>query len=357
MTDLVASTPDAPSRPTAPIPESSDARTPPAARLPDVPSEDLAADRLQAALAELTGPDADRLAVTLLLVTDHRTADPRVFEAPIDAQFAAQLREVVIETGADAAGAELVPARPGFAPSGGQWVFAPLDPAVAALDERTRADSTAQYDRNLEFGRRNLLVVRIRSASGADIARLYQGFAPEQALTSSRRLVAFWSGERFDGLTGDPLIVDRSFRVMVTGGTALMSSATAYERLFGALEQLRASAAAVYEATFARLPIIGAEALQAACLSDLNMMRKLTSIGAKLAEPRFADAMRIERILVFLHANPHIDVLVDRTGPAPRLVFDPGAQQRWSLLKLLDDDYLHSRLTDTDYEANSKTAL
>jgi hypothetical protein len=36
------------------------------------------------------------------------------------------------------------------------------------------------------------------------------------------------------------------------------------------------------------------------------------------------------------------------------LKFDPDPSRRWILLKLLDDDYLNSNMTDNKYEANSK---
>jgi hypothetical protein len=36
------------------------------------------------------------------------------------------------------------------------------------------------------------------------------------------------------------------------------------------------------------------------------------------------------------------------------LKFDPAPSRRWILLKLLDDDYLNSNMTDNKYEANYK---
>jgi hypothetical protein len=37
-----------------------------------------------------------------------------------------------------------------------------------------------------------------------------------------------------------------------------------------------------------------------------------------------------------------------------KLVFDPEPSRRWILLKLLDDDYLTSVMTELKYEVNSK---
>lgn len=52
--------------------------------------------------------------------------------------------------------------------------------------------------------------------------------------------------------------------------------------------------------------------------------------------------------------NLGIPVEKDANGKE-RLVFQPDRENRWKLLKLLDDDFLKSDLTNTRYEANSKS--
>ena len=53
---------------------------------------------------------------------------------------------------------------------------------------------------------------------------------------------------------------------------------------------------------------------------------------------------------------PEYQVDITGDGDAARLVFRNDAQHRFKILKLLDDDYLHSELTSLEYEANSKSA-
>lgn len=295
---------------------------------------------------------------SLLMVADHRTDRPRVFTAPVDLAFAGQLLDLALEVADQAAAAEWRPACPGFAPSSGQWLWTPAaDTALATLDEEVRRPTHPPYQRSVDFGRSNLLVLRVRADDGDDVLRLYQGFSPDRALGTGRRLVAFWSGERFSGLT-EPLVVDRSFRVLVAHGVAVMPTAASYEGLFGPPAVLRAEAAAIFTEAFEdSLTVRGIDELRAACLSDLNMMRKLVSIRRRLADPRFRAALTMDRILAFLAMNPQVTVPVDRSGPSPALVFEPGPQQRWALLKLLDDDFLRSDLTDYRYEANSKSEV
>jgi hypothetical protein len=87
------------------------------------------------------------------------------------------------------------------------------------------------------------------------------------------------------------------------------------------------------------------------------MMRKLLSIQHKMKQPGYPEALDMPSVLTFLERNPHIDVEIDKTGETPALVFSPRPQHRWALLKLLDDDYLRSDLTNINYEANSKTEV
>jgi hypothetical protein len=44
-------------------------------------------------------------------------------------------------------------------------------------------------------------------------------------------------------------------------------------------------------------------------------------------------------------------------GEAERFVFDPSPKLRWEILKLLDDDFVRSSLTQNRYEVNSKSAI
>ena len=313
------------------------------------------AEALRRAIGPLAG--GGELSITLSLVLHHRTDHPEVVDAPVDAALAAELLAECVSTARSAVAAELLPAVPGFAPGRAQWVFVPVDEQLAELDHAVRRPSHEQYDRETAFGRRNLLVVRVRAADGSHVARLYQGFSPEKALGRRTGILAFWSGERFEGLTEEPLVIDRAFRVLVTGGLALMPAPSAYESLFGPPPGLREHAEQTFAATFGTLSITGAQELREACTSDPTMMRKMLSIERKLAEPSFRAALTMPNLLFFLKSNPKIGVAVDRSGPEPSLVFETDAQHRWALLKLLDDDFLHSELTSRSYEANSKSEL
>ncbi len=60
----------------------------------------------------------------------------------------------------------------------------------------------------------------------------------------------------------------------------------------------------------------------------------------------------MEDIKRVLDRNPSLSVPIVNEGGVEMLVYD--SSQQWTLLKLLDDSYLTSLMTNRDYEVNSK---
>jgi hypothetical protein len=86
------------------------------------------------------------------------------------------------------------------------------------------------------------------------------------------------------------------------------------------------------------------------------MMAKMASIRRSMEEdPAYAAAMTMPRLLAYIEANPAVNIEITGTGADRSLVFNPTSAHRFQIVKLLDDDYLRSVLTDRDYEAGSKT--
>lgn len=79
-------------------------------------------------------------------------------------------------------------------------------------------------------------------------------------------------------------------------------------------------------------------------------MSKLAQIARKpyLNRVRMSD---IRRTIDELRLNVQI---VTENGEE-RLLFEPNPNKRWLLLKLLDDDFLGSIMTNQKYEVNSKS--
>jgi hypothetical protein len=52
-----------------------------------------------------------------------------------------------------------------------------------------------------------------------------------------------------------------------------------------------------------------------------------------------------------------LDVQIVRENRHEKLLFEANPNKRWLILKLLDDDYLGSIMTNEKYEVNSKSRL
>jgi Domain of unknown function (DUF4868) len=162
------------------------------------------------------------------------------------------------------------------------------------------------------------------------------------------------SGNVYDELAADPLMFDDNFDAVVTDAQALMVNQANFERSLAFVEQARAAAAATLGQLLATVDVTNGADFLTAAGSDLNMVSKLRSIAEKMAaSPAYAAAMTTERLIQFAEKQG-IPIDTEDVDGVRQFVFHPDPQHRWRILKLLDDDYLHSSLTEIDCEVNSK---
>ena len=126
----------------------------------------------------------------------------------------------------------------------------------------------------------------------------------------------------------------------------------AFERIFGYFEEVRAKADETVTAILTQIPISNAEEFRAACTQQVQMMAKLAQIARKpyLAAVSMDDIRRtIEEF--------ELEVEIVRENGQERIVFEANPSTRWLILKLLDDDFLGSIMTQQKYAVNSKSAI
>jgi hypothetical protein len=176
-------------------------------------------------------------------------------------------------------------------------------------------------------------------------------------LRKTRKVALVPSGTAFDELDADPLIFDSSFDAVVSSGYALIANQSAFERALEFVEQASAAAVATLGHLLTQVTVRNAPDFLAAAASDVNMISKLRSIAEKMAaNPAYAAAMTTPALIEFAEARG-IEIDTEVVDGDRQFVFLPDPQHRWRILKLLDDDYLHSSLTELDYEVNSKSPM
>lgn len=154
----------------------------------------------------------------------------------------------------------------------------------------------------------------------------------------------------------DVLLLRPEFDVVVIDGFAFFTKKPTFERAFGFLEQLKKQSLATFTAVTSNLSIDGMDKLREACTSQPQMMAKMASIKRSMdADPDYADAMTMPKLIAYIEKHPHVHIDIVGTGNNRQLVFDPRPTRRFQIVKLLDDDFLRSVLTEREYEAGSKT--
>jgi Domain of unknown function (DUF4868) len=163
-------------------------------------------------------------------------------------------------------------------------------------------------------------------------------------------------GGQYDRLEpADVLLMRATFDVITIDGFAFFFLKPTFERAFGFLDELRESSATTFDSVTAELRISGVAELRAACTSQPQMMAKMASIRRNMDEdPAYAAAMTMPRLIDYIRANPNVEIEITGIGAQQSLVFNPSPATRFQIVKLLDDDYLRSVLTDRHYEAGSK---
>ena len=153
----------------------------------------------------------------------------------------------------------------------------------------------------------------------------------------------------------DVLLMRSEFDVVVIAAHAFFFLKPTFERAFGFLDELKKASAATFDSVTSSLRITGMHELRAACTSQPQMMAKMASIRRSMDEdPAYAAAMTMPKLLAYVEGHPAVNIEITGTGSKRSLVFDPKPATRFQIVKMLDDDYLRSVLTDRDYEAGSK---
>ena len=178
---------------------------------------------------------------------------------------------------------------------------------------------------------------------------------PGARLARSRLIATIFRDPTFDTLDDEVFLFRESIDAISVGGQMYLKNRNNFDRYFEFITLMHQKATEIFDRITKNLTIDGVAELRKAATSDVNMMSKLASIQHKIdLHPEYIDALRMDRLLEFIDNNPGVEVDLVGKGTERRLVFVSNNERRWKILKLLDDDYLKSSLTDMDYEVDSK---
>lgn len=249
----------------------------------------------------------------------------------------------------------LVPYDPTYRPQAHEVMFLTLDdaPEIAEVVELAADVSAApQFTADDTLVRQLRFYVTVVS-SDEDDALFFRAYSPMKELTRGRGFAAMFDDGVFQKVEHKTFLFDEDADCFVWGEHIFIRHVNAFHRIFRYFEQLREKADETLDEVLQHVPISNEEDFRDACKGQLQMLSKLANISRKPYLPRLTmDAIQDTINTVGLEVE-----VVDEDGER-KLVFDPSTQEsRWAILKLLDDDYLRSLMTQELYEASSKIQL
>lgn len=171
-------------------------------------------------------------------------------------------------------------------------------------------------------------------------------------LSKGLRVAALLREATFGKLKQKVFLFDRKADCVAAGGFLFILNKVNFERLFQYYEELKAHAAATVDLVAQYIPVSNFDEFKTACTSQVRFMGKLASISKRpyLSHVKMTD---IKRVI----AEFKLSVQIVSDNGTEKILFEQSLDKRWLILKLLDDDYLGSIMTNEKYAANSKTPV
>jgi hypothetical protein len=244
---------------------------------------------------------------------------------------------------------------PGYRPESHELVYVDLAQR-AEIAEQVRQMSQVQ---NAELFREDDDIVDhlrfygiVVSPTARRHAVFFRTYSPKKELTRSARFAALLNRGAYDKIDTKIFLFDHGVDCFSWDGYMFIRNVGAFQRIFRYFKELRARAGETVDTVVAQIPISNIADFRAAGTGQLQMMSKL----AQIARKPYLNRVTMQDIRRTIDEFG-LDVRIVQDNGQEKLLFEPGAKKRWLILKLLDDDYLGSIMTNQKYEVNSKSAL
>ena len=190
-------------------------------------------------------------------------------------------------------------------------------------------------------------VIVVQAGEG-DPLYLFRSYSSKKELARSRSFGALFSGGHFDRVRQPMFLFDQYIDCMSRGDDMFIFKKDKFQKIFRFFEMVLKAAKATLKTIEAKIPIANFDEFKKSCIGHLQMQMKLRNIAGKSD----LEKVTIARIKKVLKELPQLGVEIKKKNGKEMLVFNPS--DKWALLRLLDDDYLKSLMTDKNYEVTGK---
>lgn len=223
-------------------------------------------------------------------------------------------------------------------------------PELAAVDGALRVGNVP-----LDAGGQPAVALAHAMGTGAQRVVAYRLKGPGIVTRRPRGIPLLPRDGVYRRVAGDLLYYEPRFDAFTCSGFAYFTTVTLIQTKLHADDKARQLARATLDTVTTNVTIHGYEDLQRAVMDDPSMRAKMAYVARLLdSDPEYAESLTSSNLIQFVEANPDYDIPMSTVEGRKALLFDPSPQHRHQIPRLLADDYLHSFLTERNYEAGSK---
>jgi hypothetical protein len=188
------------------------------------------------------------------------------------------------------------------------------------------------------------------TAPNGTAAHFFRGFHGAAELKRKRGAALTFKAGTFHNVAERIFLFAEGIDCFVFGEYAFVIQKNRFRKLFDQMEKVYERASTAAADLNAQLPIANFEAFEAACSTDATLADKVLAVRAR----DYFDQLSYEFVApVIDEFKVQIPTVIGPDGET-QLKFQPQPGHRHRILKLLDDDFLRSSMTEHRYEVNSK---
>jgi len=175
----------------------------------------------------------------------------------------------------------------------------------------------------------------------------FRAYSPKKELGRSAKFGALLAKGQFDRVREPMFLFDQNLDALVYQTHILVFNQDQFQKIFRFFELVRKTAEHTLRIIKRVVPIANFHEFEQACQGHLQKLTKLRNISQQpyLKQVTIHDLKKVIK-------RYGLGIATQMVNGEEMLVFDP--EDRWAILKLLDDDYLESMLTEHQYEVTGK---
>ncbi len=207
------------------------------------------------------------------------------------------------------------------------------------------------FSRSDDFASRMSFYSIVLQDVDGDKATFYRKHTSRNAL-SRGLLTRAVDQDTFDELESQAYLFDEKVDFFTWNNYLFIRSEYNFRLVFDRFEKIQQEASENAKKVADTIPIWNDEKFIQACQDQPQMVSKVSQV----VEQPYLNDVGMDDVKRTVDEFD-LDLKIQEIDGQEQIVFDPSVENRWIILKMLDDDYLGSVMTDRKYEANSKRSL